>query len=43
MTTMATVALIVIAGFVWGGFLGFLFRALRRERVKRSSAPRKGR
>ena len=43
MTTVATVALIVIAGFIWGGFLGFLFRAVRRERGKRSAATRKGR
>ena len=39
MTTAAVVTMIVICGFVWGGFLGFLCRALYRESGKRSSSP----
>ena len=38
MRTTATVVMIVIVGFIWGGFLGFLIRAFRRERNKRASA-----
>jgi len=40
MSTTAVVAMIVIGGFIWGGFMGFLFRAVRRERGKRSASRR---
>jgi len=40
MTPLAVVTMVVIVGFVWGGFLGLLWRALRCERGKRSAAPR---
>jgi hypothetical protein len=31
MSTSATIMMVLICGFVWGGFLGFLMRAIRRE------------
>lgn len=36
MTLTAWLTAIVICGFVWGGFLVLLTKALRSERAKRS-------
>ena len=38
MSGLAVLVMIVVCGFVWGGFLTFLRRAIRREGQKRARA-----
>ncbi len=38
MSPVAVGMMILICGFVWGGFTGFLIRAVRREGRKRQIA-----
>ncbi len=39
MSTAAIVTMIVIAGFVWGGFILILIAAFRKERAKDADTP----
>lgn len=38
MSSQAILVLILVGGFVWGGFLGLLIRALRKEGAKQRQA-----